>query len=145
MSNKTQLQTNNTKLTSLIETLQGKAAGGGGGGSIETCTVTLDTSSASSDYHITTEGAGNLIWTTVENGEITLKSLCSPFHNAISTVYPSINCIKGTTIILGISTYLATDTFQFSCTGGVEIVSYGGNTLGCLFKVTGDGSITWSS
>lgn len=29
MSNKTQLQTNNTTLTSLIETLRGKAAGGG--------------------------------------------------------------------------------------------------------------------
>ena len=30
MSNKTQLQTNNTQLASLIQTLQGKAAGGGG-------------------------------------------------------------------------------------------------------------------
>ena len=32
MSNKTQLQTNNTQLASLIQTLQGKAAGGGSGG-----------------------------------------------------------------------------------------------------------------
>lgn len=31
MSNKTQLATNNTQLASLIQTLQGKAAGGGGG------------------------------------------------------------------------------------------------------------------
>lgn len=38
MSNKTQLQTNNTELTNLITALQGKAVGGG---SVETCTVTL--------------------------------------------------------------------------------------------------------
>lgn len=37
MSNKTQLQTNNTQLASLIQTLQGKAAGGGG---MQTATVT---------------------------------------------------------------------------------------------------------
>lgn len=36
MFNKTQLQTNNTQLVSLIQELQGKAAGGG---SVETCTV----------------------------------------------------------------------------------------------------------
>jgi hypothetical protein len=43
MSNKTQLQTNNTQLASLIQTLQGKAAGGGGssGGGAETCTVEI--------------------------------------------------------------------------------------------------------
>ena len=39
---KTQLQTNNTKLSELITTLQGKAAGGGGGGSAETCTVNFE-------------------------------------------------------------------------------------------------------
>lgn len=41
MSNKTQLQTNNTQLASLIQTLQGKAAGGGGGASVETCSLTV--------------------------------------------------------------------------------------------------------
>ena len=40
MSNKTQLSTNNTQLASLIQTLQGKAAGGGGS-SVETCTVQI--------------------------------------------------------------------------------------------------------
>ena len=39
MSNKTQLQTNNTQLASLIQTLQGKAAGGGA--SVETCSIRL--------------------------------------------------------------------------------------------------------
>lgn len=38
---KTQLQTNNAKLSALITELQGKAAGGGGGGSPETCTVII--------------------------------------------------------------------------------------------------------
>jgi hypothetical protein len=49
MSNKTQLQTNNTKYASLIETLRGKAVGGGSsdGASIDTCTVTITTSSTS--------------------------------------------------------------------------------------------------
>lgn len=44
MSNKTQLQTNNTELSSLIETIRGKVAGSGGsgGGSIETCVVTIE-------------------------------------------------------------------------------------------------------
>lgn len=34
MSNKTQLQANNTQLASLIQTLQGKTAGGGSGGNV---------------------------------------------------------------------------------------------------------------
>ena len=40
---KTQLQTNNSRLASLIDELKGKAAGGGasGGGSVETCTVII--------------------------------------------------------------------------------------------------------
>lgn len=38
MSNKTKLATNNTQLASLIQELQGKAAGGGGG--MQTATVT---------------------------------------------------------------------------------------------------------
>lgn len=38
---KTQLQTNNAKLESLITELQGKAAGGSGGGNVETCMVTV--------------------------------------------------------------------------------------------------------
>lgn len=39
MSNKEQLQTNNTQLSNLIQILQGKVVGGG---SAETCTVTVD-------------------------------------------------------------------------------------------------------
>ena len=48
MSNKSQLQANNTQLSSLIQTLQGKAAGGGSGsgGSVETCTGTIKNDAA---------------------------------------------------------------------------------------------------
>ena len=53
---KTQLQTNNTRLASLITELRGKAAGGGA--SVETCTVTVN--------------GGYIIGATVcNNGEIT--------------------------------------------------------------------------
>lgn len=49
MSNKTQLQANNTQLASLIQTLQGKAAGGGssGGGIGSICTVNISTNGPS--------------------------------------------------------------------------------------------------
>lgn len=59
MSNKTQLSNNNTKLASLIQELQGKAAGGGA--SVEMCTVTIS-------------NAGNYIavlYPTYENGMFT--------------------------------------------------------------------------
>lgn len=60
MSNKTQLSTNNTQLASLIQTLQGKAAGGGSGGSVETCEV-----SVTNCYYV--------FYTGVENGNLVAK------------------------------------------------------------------------
>lgn len=50
MSNKTQLQANNTNLASLIQTLQGKAAGSGSSGGIETCTITRNNTNAVVGY-----------------------------------------------------------------------------------------------
>ena len=50
MSNKTQLSTNNTKLASLIQELQGKAAGGGSGGGVETCSVRLHSNAEAVGY-----------------------------------------------------------------------------------------------
>lgn len=68
MSNKTQLQTNNTKLESLIQTLQGKAAGGGSGGGsgggVDVCTVTIDLqprSSSTSHYALMRYVDGEMI------------------------------------------------------------------------------------
>lgn len=61
MSNKTKLQANNTQLASLIQTLQGKAAGGGA--SVETCTVTLsDPEAVSAPYYYS--------YISLENGNI---------------------------------------------------------------------------
>ena len=59
MSNKTQLQTNNTELSQLITTLQGKATGSGGGGSVETCTVTISAYNGS-----------DILYTALVDGEI---------------------------------------------------------------------------
>lgn len=71
MSNKTQLQANNTQLASLIQTLQGKAAGGGGssGGEIKTCTVVVNNEIASKSY-----GLCEWIFNVVENGEIKVNA-----------------------------------------------------------------------
>ena len=63
MSNKTQLQTNNTRLNSLIETLKGKAAGGSGG-SVETANVTISVNRWDSDSYV------NITATEVRDGEI---------------------------------------------------------------------------
>lgn len=41
MSNKIQLQNNNTQLASLIQTLQGKTVGGSGETNVNTCTIQL--------------------------------------------------------------------------------------------------------
>ena len=65
---KTQLQTNNTKLSQLLTELQGKAAGGGGsGGAIETCTVTIE-----QDFNLGPSFASliRVIATVLNNGNI---------------------------------------------------------------------------
>jgi hypothetical protein len=59
MSNKTQLQTNNARLDTLIETLKGKAVGGGGGEvNMGTCTVNI-TPPSSSNYYTGRETVSN--------------------------------------------------------------------------------------
>lgn len=131
---KSQLQTNNSKLSALITELQGKAAAGGGSsGTLETCTVSLDTSGSST-------APENLIYVTIENGEIVVKTLSLPMAGMMSTFSPIINVIKGTSIILGHNT-TATIAINATCTGGVKAISYAANTCGCSFKITGDGSI----
>lgn len=65
MSNKTQLQTNNTKLAALIETLSGKAAGGG---SVDTCTIVIN-----NEVYNLGHGLGTYAFTTFENGEISIN------------------------------------------------------------------------
>lgn len=69
---KTQLQTNNTRLASLIQELQGKAAGGGA--SVETCTVTVNIGTELGD----TDGImERMIFQTQENGETVTRDITS--------------------------------------------------------------------
>lgn len=74
MSNKTQLQANNTQLASLIQTLQGKATGGGGG-SVEACTVeilAMGSTVTTTFYFIGTDGT-------------TQSVICSPTDMTMGT------------------------------------------------------------
>jgi hypothetical protein len=95
MSNKQQLQTNNTKYASLIETLRGKAAGGSGG-SIETCTV-MSTATGNNKSVYYTEGSGNLQNVTMSINEVAtftvLKNTIMYVNNA-STASVSGDCTK---------------------------------------------------
>ena len=71
MSNKTQLQTNNTKLAALIETLNGKAAGGA---SVETCSVEMKHYPTYSTSFALTQ----VVYLAVDaNGDIVVKKLSS--------------------------------------------------------------------
>ena len=93
MSNKTQLQANNTQLASLIQTLQGKAVGGGGGGaSVETCTVKLGDSSYASMrpycYSYThLDNNGNVTSTAVKNNSAATVTLNNVVCGSVVTVY----------------------------------------------------------
>lgn len=139
MSNKTQLQTNNTNLafctdrvTALIDMANGLPEAGG---SVETCTVALS-------YSYT--GDCVLVWETVENNEIIPKSFyVTNYGNLfIENTFSTITCVKDSYIWFGhhsdatISSYATTS-------GGIEgETNQKGYTCGMKFKVTGDGSIT---
>lgn len=104
MSNKTQLQTNNTNLDAIIArvnaakntaaSLPEAGSGGSGGGSVETCTVTSTaTTNNKSVYY--TEGSGNLQNVTMSINEVAtftvLKNTIMYVNNA-STVSVSGDC-----------------------------------------------------
>lgn len=83
MSNKTDLQTLNTKYESLVEELRGKAVGGG---SVETCTVTIE--GATSSYYPV-----NIAYTTVSSdGKVVGAS------QTCSTSSATVTCVKGTIV-----------------------------------------------
>lgn len=126
------------QLDELEATIDGLPSGGGGG-SMEMCSITLDTSKTN------VSGSANLAYVTIENNEIVLKTICLPSSEYISMIFPEIVCVKGTSLVLGRSTYTDIVTNGFSVSGGVEIISYTADSLGCTFKITGDGSITWNA
>ena len=91
MSNKTQLSNNNTRLASLIQTLQGKATGGGSGGaSVETCTVTVTFTSA---YWLA------FSYTAFEDGDIT-HVVRSASHSGSNETIVMENVVCGAPIVV---------------------------------------------
>lgn len=132
MSNKTQLQTNNTKYASLIESLRGKALPGGGssgdGANIETCTVTIIPSPDESMM----DGLCIYSATCYENNVITTKSLCN--MGGIYTPITLTNVIINSVIHCG-------SMQNMSCivTNGEVLVSHG--RYGHCVKPTGDATI----
>lgn len=133
MSNKTDLQALNANYEALIEELRGKAVGSGSGGSgtLETCTVTL------SD-----PGNCNLVYYTLDsNGEAVMKSHYAPVSTG--TLLPQLTVIKGSHLLYGKSTLSATESPDI--TGEGVLVSHNvGFTVGAIFKINGDCSITLS-
>lgn len=108
MSNKTQLQANNTQLASLIQTLQGKAAGGGGaaGGSLDTCTVTFECQDGQSL---------GWVYTAVKNGEVVpVCEVRASDQTATSATLENVLCGSAIEVV---STLALVGT---TCGGGVE-------------------------
>jgi hypothetical protein len=106
MSNKTQLQTNNTNLDALIlrvNAAKNTAASlpeAGGGGSSETCTVTFDNENLSNDCSIHA-----LVATIFENGERKTYAYYLPFIAEGSYRFTIPNIVCGTKIYLTAKIY----------------------------------------
>lgn len=111
MSNKTQLQTNNGKLSELIQTLQTKGSGSGGG--VETCTVTVG-------------GTLDPVTATVlDNGVIkSIATTSSPIENVVC---------GGTVVVFSMAGGLT-----FSATGAEMLVSPGGYNSYNVFAIDPD-------
>lgn len=133
MSNKSDLQALNANYAALIETLKGKATGGSGGGSIETCTV-----------GVTVKGGYGIAYNTVdEDGNLILKTFCSPLNNYEF----SFTVVKGTILYAG-AFQLVSTTYTVSKSGEISYVNSSNssqgraNELGVGFLVEGDGTIS---
>lgn len=122
MSNKTQLQTNNATLASLIQTLQGKAAGGGSSGNnIQTRTVDIrSVKSISSVIYMTTDPNGNII---IENTNST-----------------SIEPIIGTTVTILFSSSLSSSSVMTARDNGSTSDAYvlARNNYSAVFEIAYD-------
>jgi hypothetical protein len=112
MSNKTQLATNNTQLASLIQTLQGKAAGGGGA-SLDTCTVNFSGFTAGSD------DGYPVLFQTVENGEVVIKS-----ENG--SALRSVTMLCNGLLICGVDSFVSNVTVTGNISTIIDNSVYGG-------------------
>lgn len=110
MSNKTQLQTNNTNLAALIETLRGKAAGGGA--SVETCTIKATPDSPGSDgVHTVWYIDGNLSLKTATQPLATINTYEVAKNTILALEYDAtinsidMNYANGSTVLFANKTY----------------------------------------
>jgi hypothetical protein len=119
---KTQLQSNNARLASLIEELRGKAAGGGGGGSgsIETCTVTINCFS----------NIRQIVATVLENGVITP-------YGEVSIGGLGYNTCTIENVVCGSAIFFSNgyELNGYTLAGGVEFFyTSGGTKPGAIFR-----------
>ncbi len=140
MSNKTQLQTNNTKLDSLIELLKGKAVGGGSGGGVETVEITIRKTE-----NLTPEAPGahepdvTAYYQTCIDGKVLLQEVTLLIGESAT-----ITVVKNS--ILGIVQYSDMSNYTIKDGDGLIAIAYGlvfssttvedGGKIG-IFKITG--------
>ena len=118
MSNKTQLQTNNDKLSGLIQTLQTKCSGNGA--TSETASVTFK-----ADFYISADG--DLIYYRTENG---CENEAVPSTTASVTFQCSVPSLICAQVL----------PMDISINGDAEMINNSGQFR--LFYVTGDATIT---
>ena len=109
---KTQLQTNNTRLSQLITELQGKAVGGG---SVETCSVSIDLS-ASIAY------IDQYAVLTYENNVCSIAcNMTNKGHDSQTLTINSVVC--GSTLYFKYSTGISVMSYSWIEENGLEMVS----------------------
>jgi hypothetical protein len=141
--NKTQLQSNNTRLASLIDELKGKAASGGSssGGSVETCTVIFNPEIVSTDNPFVTPSY-DFFYTGMENSQI------KPLWTSIGNESYTISVVKNSSLFIFsnntpmVNTASSSDGFGTSGGAQYHWGVYEGNGFKSLFFVTDDATIT---
>lgn len=123
MSNKTQLQTNNTNLASYTDRVSAlidvanslPEAGGSGGGSVDTCTVNIVTTRGGND----TARIVGYMCTSVDNGQIKIDYMRPSYNSGdnIQAIQSEVVC--GSSMILWLSGIL--DFWEFT-TDNITIV-----------------------
>lgn len=134
MSNKTQLQTNNTTLASLTDRVlaakdTAAALPDAGGGSVETCTVKLETGSgAYGVYYATTITNGNI---DVSTGTIADEGLVNYIPDSVAAV----EAICDSFMCVDVSDFRFASSVELS--GGAELILHNTNLV--YFKTPSEG------
>lgn len=124
-----------------VDVASSGGSGGGSSGTVETCNVTL---SYPAKY--------NLVYTCVENGEVCCKSFYISNFEMNPTYFKMFGIdlskiVKGSFLLCGLSTNMD-KSINVTTNGDVEIYSsynngiQSSNTVGIMFKINGDCTIT---